>query len=334
MKVSASVFSNPSVPLQQVVQSLDVCKVDMLHVDCSDEPEVFEKIEEIRTYSKTPIDLHIISDRPSLFVPLIEKHKPEFVQFQYESLPSNFEHPIFEHSKMGLSIVSETDWKVFSKFEKAFRHILFMATTPGKSGGRFDPVNFKKIRSFKKQFPATRVHVDGGVNGEVSFILRTLGVDCIISGSFLVKNDNPALAMLDLLHREIDSSFQVYDFMLPLEELPVMNINEANFFAAVETIDRYKYGFMFFTDNSGKLVGMTTNADLRKALLKNQQNLANIPVTDFINPHPFTCDETLNVGAMLSKVKSASFPVLYLPVINSNGNLTGALTFQQLIKGE
>lgn len=334
MKVSASVFSNPAVSLQQVVQTLDACKVDMLHVDCSDEPEVFEKIEEIKTYSQTPIDLHIISERPSIYVPLIEKYKPEYVQFQYEQLPAQFEHPIFEHSKMGLSIVSETDWRIFEKYEQNFRHILFMATTPGKSGGSFDPVNFKKIRSFKKQFPSTRIHVDGGVNGEVSFILRSLGVDCIISGSFLVKNENPALAMLDLLHREIESAFQVKDFMLPIEEIPVMNINQASFFGAVELIDQYKFGFMFYVDAEGKLCGMTTNADLRKALLKNQQNLANIQKEDFINPTPFYCEESMHVGKMLSKVKSASFPVLYLPVVNNNGFLTGALTFHQLIKGE
>lgn len=334
MKVSASVFSNPTVPLRDVVQSLDLCKVDMLHVDCNDEPEVFEKMEEIRSYSNTPIDLHIISARPQLYVPMIEKFKPEYVQFQYEPLPANFEHPIFEHSKTGLGIVSETDWRVFENYADTCRHVLFMATTPGKSGGKFDPVNFKKIRSFKKEFPATRIHVDGGVNGEVSFILRTLGVDGIISGSFLFKNENPALAMLDLLHREIESAFQVEDFMLPLEEIPVMPIEQADFFSSVKMIDEYKFGFMFFADSQGKFKGMTTNADLRKALLKNQNNLAHIPAQDFINASPFFCTQNMKVGEMLSKVKSAPFPVLYLPVLDQNNNLKGALTFQQLIKGE
>ncbi len=334
MKVSASVFSNTNLPLKEVVKMLELCKVDMLHVDCSDEPELFEKIEEIRRYTALPIDLHIISSRPELFIPLIEKHKPEYVQFQLEDLPEGFDYPVFAHSKTGISIVSETDWRAFEPYYKKCRHVLFMATTPGKSGGYFDPVNFRKIRSFKNRFPAARVHVDGGVNGEVSFILRTLGVDCIISGSFLVRHENPALAMLDLLHREIHGAFEVKDFMMPLDEIPVMSIENADFFAAVEMIEKYRFGFMFYTDHSGQLCGMTTNADLRRALIKRGGKIENIVKEDFVNPHPFTCTENMQVGEMLSHVKSAEFPVLYLPVVNQAHELTGALTFQQLIKGE
>lgn len=334
MKVSASVFSNPDLPLQQVVKALDACKTDLLHVDCNDDPGVFDTIAEIRSYSDTPVDLHIITGRPELYIPLVEKCKPEYVQFQYEHLPSGFEHPFFEHSKTGLCIVSDTDWNVFRNYADRCRHILFMATTPGQSGGRFNTENFRRIRAFKKEFPGTRIHVDGGVNGEVSFILRSLGVDCIISGSFLVKNDNPAMAMLDLLHREIHSDYKVGDFMIGLQELPLIPMQEASFFRAVEVIDAWKFGFVIYTDSRGRLAGITTNADLRRALLKNRFRMEEIPAEDYINPDPFFCYDSDNVTTMLSKIKSARFPVLYLPVIAEDRTLTGALAFQQLIKGE
>lgn len=334
MKISASVFSNPDLPLQQVVKALDACRTDMLHVDCNDDPGVFDTIAEIRSYSSTPVDLHIITSRPQVYVPLIESVRPEYVQFQYEPLPAGFEYPVFEHSKTGLGIVSETDWHVFGAYASICRHVLFMATTPGKSGGRFNTDNFRRIRAFKKEFPGTRIHVDGGVNGEVSFILRSLGVDGIISGSFLVKNENPALAMLDLLHREIHSDFRVGDFMIEPRELPLIPLAEAGFFKAVEVIDAYKYGFVIYTDAAGKLAGITTNADLRRALLRNRYRMNDIPAEDYINPSPFYCYDSDSVSAMLSKIKSASFPVLYLPVISADGTLTGALAFQQLIKGE
>lgn len=334
MKVSASVFSNPDLPLQQVVKALDACRTDMLHVDCNDDPGVFDTIAEIRSYSDTPVDLHIITGHPQVYIPLIEQYRPEYVQFQFEQLPAGFEHPVFEHSKTGLGIVSETDWRRFAPYAEFCRHILFMATTPGKSGGKFNTDNFGRIRAFKKEFPGTRIHVDGGVNGEVSFILRSLGVDCIISGSFLVKNENPAMAMLDLLHREIHSDYKVGDFMIGPGELPLIPLSEAGFFRAVEVIDAYRYGFVIYTDASGRLAGITTNADLRRALLKNRFNMEQIPAADYINPDPFFCYENDSVSSMLSKIKSARFPVLYLPVIAADRTLTGALAFQQLIKGE
>ncbi|MBI3440250.1 MAG: sensor histidine kinase N-terminal domain-containing protein, partial [Proteobacteria bacterium] len=54
--------------------------------------------------------------------------------------------PAMEGSGLGLAIVSETEIEVFEKYKELFDFILFMTTTPGKSGGTFNKENFKKIR--------------------------------------------------------------------------------------------------------------------------------------------------------------------------------------------
>ena len=43
----------------------------------------------------------------------------------------------------------------------------------------------------KNFFPNKKVYVDGGVNDEIAFILRILGVSSVVSGTFLVKNNIP-----------------------------------------------------------------------------------------------------------------------------------------------
>jgi len=73
------------------------------------------------------------------------------------------------------AFTTHTGIEVFDDYPQ-FDFILIMATVPGQSGGVFDKINFEKIRKFRKQYPIKSIHVDGGVNGEVSFILRNMGV--------------------------------------------------------------------------------------------------------------------------------------------------------------
>ena len=174
MKISASIYST-SRDLKEVVADLDAHRIDLFHVDCNDDVKVFGDIENIRGWSKTPVDLHIISKTPEKYFPLLEKTPCDYVTFQYEDLPSKLNVPSTIKGKLGLAITAVSDIDVFDQYADRFDFILMMATIPGKSGGEFNKEIFRKIRAFRKKYPEKRVHVDGGVNGEVSFILRKIG---------------------------------------------------------------------------------------------------------------------------------------------------------------
>ena len=88
-----------------------------------------------------------------------------------------------------------------------------MATIPGESGGKFDKSNFTKIREFSQLYPDKKIHVDGGVNAEVSFILRNMGVYLSVSGSYLFNSVSIGSALLNLKLNEVESHFLVKDFM-------------------------------------------------------------------------------------------------------------------------
>ena len=113
-----------------------------------------------------------LTENPEVYFPLIEKHNIEYVTFQYENVNGFLNIPDTISSKLGLAITSDTDVAVFDKYKNRFSFILFMATTPGKSAGVFNKLNFQKIRKFRSLYPDKNIHVDGGVDGEVSFILR------------------------------------------------------------------------------------------------------------------------------------------------------------------
>jgi CBS domain-containing protein len=212
--------------------------------------------------------------------------------------------------------------------------MLMMATIPGKSGGAFNKDIFRKIREFKRRYPTKRIHVDGGVNGEVSFILRNMGVYASVSGSYLFKAESLGFALLNLKTYENESHFAVRDFMLNNGEIPVLPANEATFESILKTIDTYQLGFVMLSDAHGRLSGISSNADIRKGLIKHFAKLPDVPVQEMINTQPVTINEAATVVELLRVIKSKNFPISYLPVVNDQRQISGALTFINLIKGE
>ena len=334
MKISASVYSSKSQSLPEIIRDLDVHGADFFHIDCNDDLSVFDDIAEIKQLSKTPVDLHIISAEPEKFYTKVEELNVDYVTFQYENLKDVLTIPKSITAKLGLAIMSDTDISVFEQYAEKFDFILFMTTTPGQSGGVFDKSNFKKIRQFRQRFPDKRIHVDGGVNGEVSFILRNMGVYSSVSGSYLMTSESMGAAMLNLKTHEVDSHFQVKDFMRTADELPLLKSEDRSVTIILQSIEDYDVGFTILVDENGKLDGIVTNADVRKGLLKHTDNLNNVSVTDITNSNPVKANENFSVMELLRFIKQQSFAISYLPVVDDTNKVTGAVTFFNLIKGE
>ena len=126
MKISASLYSNKDKPLKDLVTELDKCQIDYFHIDCNDDPSVFEDIVQIRTYSDTPMDVHVISDRSEEYLAVIEKTKPERVCFQYENLKKKIDLPKIEGVSWGLALTSDTDVSVFEEYKDECDFILLL----------------------------------------------------------------------------------------------------------------------------------------------------------------------------------------------------------------
>ncbi len=334
MKISASIYSNKDKVLADLIEELDAYHVNFFHIDCLDNPDVFDDIALIRNISKTPVDLHLITSAPEKYFDLIEKHHIENVTFQYENLKDKLVIPAFIKANIGLAITSETDIAAFDPYSDTCSFILFMTTTPGLSGGEFNRQNFKKIREFRSKYPGKKIYADGGINAELSFILRNMGVYAAVIGSYLFKNDFIGSAMLNLKSDAISSHYRIRDFMLEYDEIPVIHEADLTFENVLLSIDKYKMGFTHVADQNGRLLGIISNADLRKGLIKNIRDLNNISAFDMINKNPAFIYEDDTVSDVLAYIKNLSFPVLFLPVVNGENKITGTIKFNNLIKGE
>ena len=336
MKISASIYSDKgSDAIETTISNLNDSHVDMIHVDCNDDLNVFVDIEKIQRNSHIPIDLHIITSDAKRFYPALETFDIEYVTFQYEDLTNKkLEIPKEFTGQLGLAITSETSIDVFEDYQEDFDFILFMATIPGQSGGKFDKTNFRKIRAFQQKFPNKKVHVDGGVNAEVSFILRNMGVFASVSGSYLFNSSNINTALLNLKLNEIDSHFLVKDFMRDLDESPILFENELNLTKLLTVMNEGQLGFVIVLKLDNTFMGIIGNADLRRGLLKNIDNLNNLKVEELINHNPLSIKGSFTVYQLLRFIKKETKTVVYLPVIDESNKGVGSINFMNLIKGE
>ncbi|MCB9255831.1 MAG: hypothetical protein H6579_01730 [Chitinophagales bacterium] len=335
MKISASVYSAINQDLPNLLKELEGLQIDFLHIDCfeGDEEKFLEDLKLIRELSSIPIDLHAISSDSAKYLALAEDNKLAQLTLQFENLQEAFVLSPTKSFKFGLALVNETDLEALVPYREQLDYVLLMTTTPGKSGGQFKRESFERIRRCKALFPDLPIYVDGGINAEVSFILRLLGVSLAVSGSFLVNHKNMAQAFLDLRFNQNGSSYLLEDFMIAKERLPILHLKSCTFKEVLLTMETYKMGFVLF-ERDGHLEGISSNADLRRGILKHVEDLNKIEVEDVVNRNPIKILGKASSYEMLSLLKSYKFPILFLPVVNEENKLLGALSFNELIKGE
>ena len=336
MKISASIYSNNDRSLENLIKDLDNYNIDMFHVDFNDKKINIKKVEddilEIRKISNKPIDLHIISDKPNQYSKFIIENKVEYVTYQLENIQEKLDFPISKKTKFGIAITSMTGINEFEKYKNDCDFILLMTTTPGESGGKFNNINFKKIREFKKSYPSKKIHIDGGVNDEIAFILRIHGVKSVVSGSYLVNGDI-AKSLLELKSSISSSEIKINEFMLKRDESPIVNelsdINEV-----LSVIEKFDLGFVCVENSKKEFIGIISMADIRKSLLKNINKFQNYIAKDILNKNPIVIKENDNINNMLKIIQSKNFLISFMPVTNNTMKLVGLVTFFNLIKSE
>jgi ribulose-phosphate 3-epimerase len=334
MKISASLYSDHREKIIETVKKLDRLNIDLFHIDSNDDLSVFDDIRKIREISATPIDLHIISSDPGKFIKGINELSVDSVTVQYENLQGGFIPEKNNHTNWGLAIMTDTPVEVFEQYRDAYSYILLMTTVPGQSGGSFDERNFEKIRKFKDKYPDKLIHVDGGVNEEVSFILRNLGVYCAVSGSYLLKSEYLSKSLLKLKADKESMAYKISSFMKKPNELAIVKESDIDLLEILNKIGEVRMGFCLVVNSNNELKGLVTDGDLRRALIEHYTDFNQLKQVDFINKKPFAILDDVSVKEMLEIVSRQPRNINFVPVVNKANQLMGAVSFHNLIKGE
>ncbi len=203
IQISPSILSADFSQLGKEIKKLEDAGADMIHVDVMDGhfvpnltigPPV---IKALKKNSSLPFDVHLmispvhkyIESYASVGADIITIH-PEATKNLLGSINKIREFK----KKVGVSLNPETKIEIVEKLLDQIDLILIMSVNPGFGGQKFMPEvlnKVKKLDEIRKNLKLNFViEIDGGINFENSKLAIKSGVDILVSGTTIFKNNN------------------------------------------------------------------------------------------------------------------------------------------------
>ena len=212
LKIAPSILSSDFSKLGEVLQSLNTSGADMVHVDVMDGhfvpnitfgPPVIKKI---RKYSSLPFDVHLmiapvhkyIKDFADAGADIITIH-PEAT----EDLPASIKLIKSLGKKAGVSLNPETPVDKVLPVLNSIDLVLIMSVNPGFGGQSFMSEVLPKVQHLRKVIDEKKlpveIEIDGGIDFVTGKLAKKAGVDILVSGTTLFKDENNLKNNIDQL---------------------------------------------------------------------------------------------------------------------------------------
>ena len=213
MLISASILSANFGQLDAEVTKLCKNGVDLIHVDVMDGhfvpnltigPIIIDSVSKI---TQKPLDIHLMVENNTFFVELLVPFSPQFISFHIESEkhPHRLIQKIKELGiKPAIALNPHTPISSIQHLIEEVDMVLLMSVNPGFGGQGFISEVLSKIKELKELInlknPHCYIEVDGGVNDTNIQSLKEVGVDIVVSGSYIFKHkDGVKRAILSLI---------------------------------------------------------------------------------------------------------------------------------------
>ena len=199
MKVSTTFLSSKDIPRD--LRLLDKTDTDFIHVDVMDGKFVpnktlpFSEMKHISEFTSKRLDIHLMVENPSKYIPLYAELNAEYITFHIEVLEDieNDLKMIKDYSiKCGLAIKPDTKVSSLIPYLPYLDLVLVMSVEPGKGGQTFIPESEAKIKELRDLFNSYNINaiinVDGGINDKTVSMCRDAHM--VSAGSYVVLSDN------------------------------------------------------------------------------------------------------------------------------------------------
>ena len=199
MKVSASFFSSKNVPKD--LRLLNDTDVDYIHVDIMDGRFVknktmpFREMRHIYEYTSKRLDVHLMVENPSKYIPLYAELNTEYITFHIEVLEDikkNIDLIKSYSIKAGLAIKPTTKVNELIPYLPFIDLILVMSVEPGEGGQPFIEESENRLKEIRELINSYNldcvINVDGGINNETR--RKCEKSDIVVAGSYIINSDN------------------------------------------------------------------------------------------------------------------------------------------------
>jgi len=198
-KISASFLSSKNIPLD--LTKLNDTDVDFIHVDIMDGKFVrnrtmpFSEMKNIYKYTSKRLEVHLMVDNPSKYIPLYAELNTECIMFHIESsedIIKNLELIKSFSIKSGLAINPDTKVNELIPYLPYLDQVLVMSVYPGEGGQEFIPGSENKIKELRKLIKSydlnILIDVDGGICDTI--LDKVVDADILTAGNYIISGDN------------------------------------------------------------------------------------------------------------------------------------------------
>ena len=202
VKISPSILSADFSKLGKEIQDLEKAGADLIHIDVMDGhfvpnitigPEVISKL---RKYSSLPFDVHLMIAPVDNFVKKFADAGSDIITIHPEAtdnLVSTIEKIKSFNKKIGVSLNPETKVDKVIEVLHLIDLVLIMSVNPGFGGQKFIEETLNKVKILRKEIDIkklkTQIEIDGGINFENAKIAKEAGVNILVSGTTIFKEN-------------------------------------------------------------------------------------------------------------------------------------------------
>ena len=205
MIIAPSILSMDFSKIPQQLREIEKSEAKWLHIDIMDGhfvPNLTfgpDFVKSLRAQTSLFLDVHIMVSDPEYFSTVFIDAGADLITFHYEAMkdPESVLALIRKIKgkgiKAGLSIKPSTPVQLLYPFLKELDLVLIMSVNPGFGGQAFMPESLVKVSMLKHQITMMEskclIQIDGGINQDTAVMALNSGVDCLVAGSYVFKND-------------------------------------------------------------------------------------------------------------------------------------------------
>ena len=202
IKISPSILSADFSKLGNEIQNLEKAEADLIHIDVMDGhfvpnitigPDVINKL---RKYTSLPFDVHLMISPVHDFIKNFAEAGADIITIHPEAtndLVSSIQKIKSFNKKAGVSLNPETSVKKVLPVLKLIDLVLVMSVNPGFGGQKFIKDTLEKVKILRKEIDTkklkTQIEIDGGINFENAIMAKKAGVDILVSGTTIFKEN-------------------------------------------------------------------------------------------------------------------------------------------------
>jgi len=203
VKISPSILSANFSKLGSEISKLEKAGADLIHVDVMDGhfvPNITigpTVIKDLRRYTSLPFDVHLMVSPVHKYIKNFAEAGANIITIHPEAT-KNLKKTIKKirsyRKKVGIALNPETSINKVLPFLKLIDLVLVMSVHPGFGGQKFIKKTLSKCKILRKKIDKeklnVKIEIDGGINLKNASIVRKSGVDIIVSGTAVFKENN------------------------------------------------------------------------------------------------------------------------------------------------